>query len=70
LGPEAIAEIGPQLTVPYTTMGGIHPDNIGRVLEAGARRVAMITGITRASDIAARVRQLRKTISDYVHRCH
>jgi thiamine monophosphate synthase len=51
-------------------MGGIHPGNIGRVLEAGARRVAMITGITRASDIAARVRQLRKTISDYVHRCH
>jgi thiamine-phosphate pyrophosphorylase len=70
LGPEAIAEIGPELTVPFTTMGGIHPDNIGRVLEAGARRVAMITGITRASDIAARVRQLRKTISDYVNRCH
>ena len=70
LGPEAIAEIGSRLTVPFTTMGGIHPDNIARVLKAGARRVAMITGITRASDIAVRVRQLRKTISDYVDRCH
>ena len=69
LGPEAIAQIGPQLTVPFTTMGGIHPDNISRVLEAGARRVAMITGITRAADIATRIRQLRKTISDYVNRC-
>ena len=70
LGPGAISEIGPQLTVPFTTMGGIHPDNIGRVLEAGARRVAMITGITRAADIAARVRRLRKTITDYYDRLH
>ena len=70
LGPEAISEIGPQLTVPFTTMGGIHPSNIGRVLEAGARRVALITGITRAADIAERVRQLRKTITDYYDRSH
>jgi thiamine-phosphate pyrophosphorylase len=70
LGPEAISEIGPQLTVPFTTMGGIHPDNIGLVLEAGARRVAMITGITRAVDIAERVRHLRKTITDYDNPCH
>jgi len=62
LGPEAIAEIGPQLKVPFTTMGGIKPDNIHRVLEAGARRVAMVTGITRAADITDRVLQLRKTI--------
>jgi thiamine-phosphate pyrophosphorylase len=68
LGPGAISEIGPQLTVPFTTMGGIHPDNIDRVLEAGARRVAMITGITRAKDITERVRQLRKTITDYHNR--
>jgi thiamine monophosphate synthase len=51
-------------------MGGIHPDNISRVLEAGARRVAMITGITRAADIEARVRQLRKTIIHYNNRRH
>lgn len=62
LGPEAIVEIGPQLTIPFTTMGGIKPDNIHRVLEAGARRVAMITGITRAADITETVMQLRKTI--------
>jgi thiamine-phosphate pyrophosphorylase len=62
LGPEAIVQIGPQLTVPFTTMGGITSDNIHSVLKAGARRVAMITGITRAADITERVRQLRKTI--------
>jgi len=70
LGPGAISEIGSQLTVPFTTMGGINPENIGLVLEAGARRVAMITGITRAADIAARVRRLRKTINDYYFRSH
>jgi len=68
LGPGAISEIGPQLTVPFTIMGGINPDNIGLVLEAGARRVAMITGITRTADITARVRRLRKTITDYYDR--
>ena len=66
LGPEAIAEIGPQLTVPFTTMGGITPDNIHSVLKAGSRRVAMITGITRAADITQRVQQLRETISSYI----
>ena len=66
LGPEAIVEIGPQLTVPFTTMGGITPDNIHIVLNAGARRVAMITGITRAANITERVLQLRKTIRDYL----
>ena len=62
LGPESIKEIGPKLSVPFTTMGGINPGNIRQVLEAGARRVAMVTGITRAPDIAKRVAELRKVI--------
>jgi thiamine-phosphate pyrophosphorylase len=65
LGPEAIVEIGPRLTVLYTTMGGINPDNIHRVLEAGARRVAMVTGITQAENITERIQHLRKTVSNY-----
>jgi thiamine-phosphate pyrophosphorylase len=65
LGPEAIVEIGPQLTVPFTTMGGITQDNIHRVLKAGARRVAMITGITQAMNITERVQQLREIIGNY-----
>jgi thiamine-phosphate pyrophosphorylase len=70
LGPEAIGEIGLQLTVPFTTMGGINRDNIDLVLKAGARYVAMITGITRAADITKRVRRLRKTITDYHDSSH
>ena len=37
LGPGAIREIGPRLSVPYTTMGGINIGNIHQVLETGAR---------------------------------
>jgi thiamine-phosphate pyrophosphorylase len=59
LGVQAIREIGPRLGVPFTVMGGINPENIREVLEVGARRVAMVTGITRAPDICGRVRELR-----------
>jgi thiamine-phosphate pyrophosphorylase len=62
LGPEAIQKIGPHLTVPFTVMGGINVDNIHQVLEAGARRVAMVTGITKAPDIFNRVRELRRML--------
>jgi thiamine-phosphate pyrophosphorylase len=62
LGPEAIAEIGPKLKIPFTTMGGINKNNIQDVLKKGAKRIAMVTGITQAPDIADRVRALRKMI--------
>ncbi|MDY6970829.1 MAG: thiamine phosphate synthase [Thermodesulfobacteriota bacterium] len=65
LGPDTVREIGTRLKVPYTTMGGITHENIRLVLGAGARHVAMITGITRAPDIARRVRELREIILSY-----
>jgi thiamine-phosphate pyrophosphorylase len=65
LGTQAIQEIGSKLKVPFTTMGGINKDNIHLVLETGARRVAMVTGITCAPDIAERIRELRKIILSY-----
>ena len=65
LGPDAIREIRPRLKAPFTTMGGINHENILLVLEAGARRVAMVTGITRAPDIEKRVRELREIILSY-----
>jgi len=68
LGPEAIAAIGPKLRLPFTVMGGIDEGNIDEVLACGARRVAMVTGITRAPDIAARVRALREKIRTFATR--
>jgi thiamine-phosphate pyrophosphorylase len=62
LGPEAIEQIIPKLRIPFTVMGGIKESNIGRVLAAGARKVAVVTAITQAADIVGAVRSLRAII--------
>ena len=65
IGINAIKTIGPKLNKPFTVMGGINQTNIHEVLKAGARRVAMVTGITRADSITTQVQTLRKIILSY-----
>jgi thiamine-phosphate pyrophosphorylase len=65
LGPEAIGSIRSAITIPFTVMGGITASNLDLVLQQGARRVAMITAITLAADMAATVRTLRERIIAY-----
>jgi thiamine-phosphate pyrophosphorylase len=65
VGPEAIATISPHVEVPFTVMGGINEANIDQVLAQGARRVAMVTAITRATDIAEKVRSLKEKITEF-----
>ena len=65
LGPEAIAKISPHVEVDFTVMGGINEANIDQVLAQGARRVAMVTAITKAPDIAAKVRFLKEKIMEF-----
>ena len=62
LGPEAIAEIAPQIDLPFTVMGGIKLTNVEELLEAGARRIAVVTAVTRADDITAAVKTWRRKI--------
>ncbi len=62
LGPDAIGKIAPQLKIPFTVMGGIKESNIDMVLAAGARKIAVVTAITQAPDIAGAVRFLRAKI--------
>ena len=62
LGPAAIPAIGAGIRLPFTVMGGINDVNIGQVLAQGARRVAMVTAITQAPDITAKVSALRGLI--------
>ncbi len=63
LGPGAIAQIAPSLRIPFTVMGGIKESNIKQVLEMGARKVAVVTALTQAPDIAEAVRSFRRIIS-------
>ena len=62
LGPEAIGVISDRIHVPFTVMGGINETNIDQVLAGGARRVAMVTAITRAPNISEKVSALRGLI--------
>jgi thiamine-phosphate pyrophosphorylase len=65
LGPEAITEISPMIEVPLTVMGGITVTNIDQVISAGARKIAMVTAITQADNIAETVRLFREKISKH-----
>jgi len=65
LGPQAIAEISPEIDVPFTVMGGISEANIDQVLAQGAQRVAMVTAITQADDIAEKTKFLKETIQRF-----
>ena len=65
LGPEAIAKIRPRIEVDFTVMGGINEENIEQVLAKGARRVAMVSAITKAPDIAGKVRSLKGKIREF-----
>jgi thiamine-phosphate pyrophosphorylase len=62
LGPEAIVEICPHVELPCTVMGGINESNIDQVLARGVQRVAMVTAITKAQNIAQRVSSLKGKI--------
>jgi thiamine-phosphate pyrophosphorylase len=62
LGPEAIVTTAPRLGIPFTVMGGIKEANLGLVLEAGAKKIAVVTAVTQAPDIAQAVRSFRNRI--------
>lgn len=50
LGLEGLRRIAPNLSIPFTVMGGIKPNHIPDLVNAGARTLAVVTAITAASD--------------------
>lgn len=58
VGLDMVKEIARISTIPVTTMGGIGMDNAADVVRAGADRVAVVTAITQAPDIAEAARKL------------
>ncbi len=59
LGTGVITETAPLLDIPFTIMGGIKEHHLAKLVSLGAPRIAMVTEITQADDIAAKVRKLR-----------
>ena len=62
VGPELIGTVLKRISVPVTTMGGINLSNVDLVLAQGARRVAVVSAVVGAEDIAAAAGALRARI--------
>jgi thiamine-phosphate pyrophosphorylase len=59
LGIETLKKISKKISIPYTVMGGIKEHHIPQLVKAGAKRIAMVTEITRADNITAKVKGLQ-----------
>ena len=63
LGLERIGELKKQVTCPFSVMGGIKEHHLPLLVSKGFKHIAMVTEITRAADVKAKVERLRKIMS-------
>lgn len=59
LGDAIVGQAAGRLPIPFTVMGGIKERHLPKLLSLGARKIAMVTEVTMAPDVAAQVRKLR-----------
>jgi len=62
LGIDYLSYVYKKITIPFSVMGGIKPDNIEQVVASGARICAVVTAITQATDPVKTVKLLNKKI--------
>ena len=62
IGVDTVAAVADAVSIPIVGIGGVTPENAGRVAAAGADGVAVVTAITRADDPAAATRELRAAV--------
>jgi thiamine-phosphate pyrophosphorylase len=62
IGLDQIRAVHSQVRIPIFCIGGIKRENLPQVLEAGARRVVIVSGILRARDIVGYCRDVRAVL--------
>lgn len=62
IGLKPIKQLKSKLKIPFVAIGGINENNIGEVLNAGARNVAMISAIAGKDNVESAVREFIKQI--------
>jgi thiamine-phosphate pyrophosphorylase len=67
IGLSDIKRVHEEVSLPIFCIGGIKIDNLGGVIAAGARRVAIVSGLLKASDIAAYAREAKRLLLDLDH---
>lgn len=58
LGLEGLKQIAGLVTIPWTVMGGIKPEHVPALIQAGARTIAVVTAVTAAADPVQATRDL------------
>jgi len=57
IGPGAITQLSSHVSLPFTVMGGIKLKHVSELVSQGIRRIAVVTALTQASDIAGETRR-------------
>lgn len=63
IGLEDIAMVHRLVKIPIFCIGGVKRENIGEVLEAGARRIVVVSGILKAADVERYCRDLQSELA-------
>lgn len=62
VGVELVRQVADRVQTPFFAIGGITLENLGEVLAGGATRVAVVSAILTAPDVAAAVRQFKSKL--------
>jgi thiamine-phosphate pyrophosphorylase len=65
LGTQAIDEFSALCDLPFTVMGGIKLDHVKELVDKGASRIAVVTALTQAEEIAVETRLWIDTIRQF-----
>jgi thiamine-phosphate pyrophosphorylase len=63
IGLDDIARVHESVRIPIFCIGGIKLDNLPKVIEAGARRVVIVSGLLQADDIVAYGRSVKELLN-------
>jgi thiamine-phosphate pyrophosphorylase len=64
IGLENIARVHEAVHIPIFCIGGIKLENLDTIIEAGARRVVIVSGLLQAPDIAAYARRAKERLME------
>jgi thiamine-phosphate pyrophosphorylase len=59
IGLHDIREVHRRVSIPIFCIGGIKPENLDEVIEAGARRVVIVSGLLQAANIVSACREVK-----------
>jgi thiamine-phosphate pyrophosphorylase len=64
VGLDLVRQVSERVAVPFFAIGGINLDNLDQVLDAGARRVAVVSAILRAEDPRGAAQALKERLNE------